>query len=73
MNCVNIKLAENIREARETAKISQKDLGILCGWSQSHQCKMETGRHPITVKQVLVLAQALGIEPVTILDELLEL
>ena len=52
-----------VREARRRAKLKQSELGAVIGSGQSHVFQIEAGEVNITLKTLVRLAEALGVEP----------
>jgi transcriptional regulator with XRE-family HTH domain len=58
-----------IREARINANLSQAELGRRVGLDQSGISRLERGLRPVTVAMLKLLAAALGVSPVDLLEE----
>ena len=56
--------AENLRELRKDARLTQTECGALVGVDKFAICRVETGQRPLTVAESLVLSAALLGHPV---------
>lgn len=57
-----------VRALRERRGISQQELGDALGWPQSTVARLELGKRPVSVSDLLALAWALDVAPVYLLD-----
>lgn len=57
-----------LRKARLSALLSQAELAEKCGMSEATINRLEVGRHRARISTVRKLAQALGVEPVELMD-----
>ena len=55
-------IGQAIRHHRELQGMTQEDLGVKTGFSQSYIAKVETGRGLPSIKRLEVFAKALGVE-----------
>ena len=60
---------KNIKAAREAAGISQTELAERVGTTRQQIGKYETGEQDMTLKRLVQIAAALGIEPDTLITE----
>ena len=60
---------KNIKAAREAAGISQTELAERIGTTRQQIGKYETGEQDMTLKRLVQIAAALGIEPDTLITE----
>jgi transcriptional regulator with XRE-family HTH domain len=61
------QIAQRLREARETAKLSQASAGDLAGWGKEAQSRIshyELGRRSITISDLTTLAKIYRVNPV---------
>ena len=62
-----------LRELRESRKISQKDLATYCGVSQPYICALENGRRKNpSIEVIRKIARVLGVNTDLVLDALEE-
>lgn len=61
-------VGENIKKIRKEKKISQKQLGVLCGMSESQIGQYENGYRSPKFETVLKIANALDISYFELLD-----
>lgn len=67
-----MKVGLRIKEIREQKKISQRELSNkLRKYNQSQISKIEKGERKITIEELSVLARALEVSVIDLLDELL--
>jgi len=57
----------HIRELRKGAGLTQDELAERIGCAQSEVSRMERGQRSLTVDRLLRLAQALNVEPASLL------
>ncbi len=62
-------LAHNVRTAREKAGLLQSELAERTGLNQQRVSLIEAGKRNITLKTLIALAAAFGIEPGDLLTE----
>jgi DNA-binding XRE family transcriptional regulator len=58
------------KSVREQSYTHQRDMAAALGISQSTYSRLESGRMPLTVEQLLRACAALDIEPSAVFDEL---
>ena len=58
---LNREVGSNIRRARETAKLSQAQLGVHLGMTRASVSNIELGSHAIMLSHVYNVAMLLGI------------
>lgn len=51
-----------IREIREEKKLSLEELGNRIGITKSYMSRLETGKKPINLKNLHLIAEALGVD-----------
>ncbi|GLR55216.1 helix-turn-helix domain-containing protein [Shinella yambaruensis] len=51
----------NLREARKVARLSQRDIHTISGYSQSFISEIETGKRSISLDNMAVLAKVLNV------------
>lgn len=57
----NLKVGQNIREARETLGLSQTDLAIAVGTDHSQISRIESGERGLSMRLGLLIAKRLGV------------
>ncbi len=65
------EIVQNLRTARESAGLSQRDLSARIGVPQSHISKIESGGTDLRLSSLVQLARALGHEVVLVPRKLL--
>lgn len=55
------KFGRRLREARKARNISQLDLGLECGLSQTYLSEVESGKRNISLANIYKLAVALNV------------
>jgi len=58
---VKLKIGQRIREIREAAKMSQKDLSFAADLDRSYVASVENGQRNISIVNIEKIAIALGI------------
>lgn len=66
----DLKLRQLLREARQTAGLSQQKLADRLGRPQSFVAKIETSERRLDVAEFLAYAEALDLDPCTLLTEM---
>ena len=65
--------AERIRNARETAGMTQKALGLALGFSGDYArvsvARWEAGTRPLPIEYVKPIARQLGLDPLDLLPD----
>ena len=56
-------MVTKLKELREQAILSQRDLAAKSGVSYATICRLETGKQKPTFKTIRALAGALGVDP----------
>jgi transcriptional regulator with XRE-family HTH domain len=67
----NAAFAKILRARREQARLSQMKIAAAVGGSEVYVRRMERGKQTPTVTTLVLLARALGVEPETLLAEIL--
>lgn len=57
--------------ARRDARLRQVDLAKRLGWQQAYVSRYETGERQLSVGEYVAVALAIGVDPVSMLKELL--
>ncbi len=70
---IHARIVAILVEARHAAGLRQVDLAKRLGRAQSFVSKYETRTRPLELVEYLEIAQALGKDPVALLDKILEL
>jgi transcriptional regulator with XRE-family HTH domain len=65
------RLVTALADARRAAKLRQVDLAKRLGWQQAYVSRMETGERMLGVDEYVAVAQAIGVDPVALLGEVL--
>jgi transcriptional regulator with XRE-family HTH domain len=61
-------LAKNLRQLRESKGLSQEDLAYVCGLHRTYMGGIERSERNITLKTLMKIAEALAVNPITLLD-----
>jgi transcriptional regulator with XRE-family HTH domain len=64
---MRVLIGQRVRAARLRKKMTQWALAERCGFSQQYLSELENGKRNPTVITVFEIAQALGVEPYTLL------
>jgi transcriptional regulator with XRE-family HTH domain len=59
-----VKIIAAVAAAREEAKLSQKELSLRISKSKTLMQKIESGQRGVAVGELIVIAKAIGIDPV---------
>jgi transcriptional regulator with XRE-family HTH domain len=62
-------VGQNVKAARETAGLTQKQLGERAGIAPPHVSRLETGEHLPSLKTVKRVADSLGVEVADLLPK----
>ncbi len=62
------RFGSNLREARESAGLSVRELARLCGRSPGWVSRLETGQREVGVVSIVRLARALHIDAATLVS-----
>jgi transcriptional regulator with XRE-family HTH domain len=62
-------LGDGLRKARQAKGLTQKELAVLSGLSNSVICDFEKGRRNPSIAALLRLADALGVQPAALLGD----
>lgn len=60
---IKMVCAANIKEMREQAGLTQKELGLLSGKARTFIADTEHGRRNLTLNNLAAVAKGLGVEP----------
>jgi len=69
---LHARLVAALADARRAAKLRQVDLAERLGWQQAYVSRMETGERMLNVDEYVAVALAIGIDPVALLDNVLQ-
>lgn len=65
-----LAVAQYLRDARIAANITQDELAVQLGVSQSLVSKIENNQHRVSISEFIRFARALGLNPSAAIDEL---
>ena len=68
---LHARIVAALTTARRDAKLRQIDLAKRLGWQQAYVSRYETGERQLGVDEYVAIALAIGIDPVTLLGEML--
>ena len=68
---LHTRIVAALTGARQEAKLRQVDLAKRLGWQQAYVSRYETGERMLAVDEFVAVAQAIGVDPVALLAELL--
>ena len=68
---LHTRIVAALTEARRTAKLRQVDLAARLGWPQPYVSRYETGERLLGVDEYVLVARAIGIDPVDLLGQVL--
>jgi transcriptional regulator with XRE-family HTH domain len=60
------QLQKNVRNARKALRMPQKEFAERCGVKPCHASSWETGRIRISVARLAIIADALGVPPLSL-------
>jgi transcriptional regulator with XRE-family HTH domain len=66
---LNRRFGENVRFARQEAGLLQRELAERCVLHRTYICSIERGERNITLEAVEKIATALGVDPLTLLQD----
>lgn len=69
---LHAQIVAALTRARRNAKLRQVDLAKRLGWQQAYVSRYETGERMLAVDEYVAVAQAIGIDPVALLAQVLE-
>jgi len=58
--------------SREDSDLSQRELGAKLGWTRNQVANLEGGRRVIQFTDFLMIAKALSVSPLTLLQRILQ-
>lgn len=68
---LHARIVAALAEARRAAKLRQVDLAARLGWPQPYVSRYETGERLLGVDEYVLVAQAIGVDPVNLLGRVL--
>ena len=68
---LHARLVTALADARRATKLRQIDLPQRLGWQQAYVSTMETGERMLGVDEYVAVAQAIGVDPVALLGDVL--
>ena len=60
-------ISTNIKLYRNKANLTQLKLGLICGISEDYISEIERGKKLPSLKRLIIIADALGVEPYLLL------
>lgn len=69
---LHVRIVAALTGARQAAKLRQIDLAKRLGWQQAYVSRYETGERMLAVDEFVAVAQAIGVDPVVLLAQVLE-
>ncbi len=60
-----------LRASREDSDLSQGELGVKLGWTRNQVANLEGGRRSVHLTDCVMIAKALGIDPLSLLHRIL--
>jgi transcriptional regulator with XRE-family HTH domain len=70
---LHARLVAALTEARRDAKLRQVDLAKRLGWQQAYVSRYETGERMLAVDEYVAVARAIGVDPVALLAQVLDI
>ncbi|WP_217430932.1 helix-turn-helix domain-containing protein [Sphingomonas bacterium] len=68
---LHARIVAALTVVRRDAKLRQVDLAKRLGWQQAYVSRYETGERQLGVDEYIAVAQAIGVDPLALLDEVL--
>ena len=68
---LHTRIVAALTSARQEAKLRQVDLAKRLDWQQAYVSRYETGERMLAVDEFVAVAQAIGIDPVALLAQVL--
>ncbi len=69
---LHARIVAALTAARRQAGLRQVDLAKQLGWQQAYVSRYETGERMLAVDEYVAVAQAIGVDPVVLLTQVLE-
>ena len=69
---LHARIVAALTVARLEARLRQVDLAKLLGWQQAYVSRYETGERMLAVDEFVAVAQAIGVDPVALLAQVLD-
>jgi transcriptional regulator with XRE-family HTH domain len=69
---LHARIVAELTVARQEARLRQVDLAKRLGWQQAYVSRYETGERMLAVDEFVALAQAIGVDPVALLAQVLD-
>jgi transcriptional regulator with XRE-family HTH domain len=66
---LNLALAKKLRRLRQQQGLSQEDFAAKCRLHRTYVGAIERGERNITLKTLEIIARALGVDPLDLLQE----
>lgn len=63
MDDIRLRIGQRIKELRENAKMSQKDLAYIADLDRSYIASIESGQRNVSVINIEKIAKALNVTP----------
>lgn len=68
---LHARIVAALTAARQEARLRQVDLAKRLGWQQAYVSRYETGERMLAVDEFVAVAQAIGVDPVVLLAQVL--
>lgn len=68
---LHARIVAALTTARRDARLRQVDLAKRLGWQQAYVSRYETGERMLAVDEYVAVAQAIGIDPIGLLAQVL--
>lgn len=69
---LHVRIVAALTVARQEARLRQVDLAKRLGWQQAYVSRYETGERMLAVDEFVAVAQAIGVDPVALLAQVLD-
>ena len=70
---ISLAVASLVKQARLKAKISQRRLAALTGWSDAKIVLIEKGQQQVRVSEFVAIFEALGMDPPKVLRQAMKM
>jgi transcriptional regulator with XRE-family HTH domain len=69
---LHARIVAALTAARQEARLRQVDLAKRLGWQQAYVSRYETGERMLAVDEFVAVAQAIGVDPVALLTQVMD-